>query len=204
MKNKSMYIFIAATFALLINTPGRFVYGFTLILELNFIFLIGTISKFFVKKFELEQLRTFITLLFIISFTILFKQIFIIFQPELILTLGINLFIIPISIFIFGFLFNDKEETLSSALKYNFTISLRLSIYSLLFFLFRDIVGYGTFTFYGKNHQIFEKVILSSDSLGFFSIFASVPGALLLSGLILFLFITINKKFSIIKNAGDE
>ena len=37
---QSLFSFIVATLALLIPFPGRFVYGFTLILELNFIMIL--------------------------------------------------------------------------------------------------------------------------------------------------------------------
>lgn len=204
MKNKTIYIFIAAAFALLIHSPGRFVYGFTLVIELNLIFLIGTLSHFLLEKIKLEKLNSFLILFFIISFTTLFKEIMIFFQPELILTLGINIYILPISLFVFGFMFEKEKDTLQNKLKYNMTTSLKFSIFTLIFYLFRDLVGFGTFTFYGPNHQIYEKILIESDKIGFFSIFASIPGAILLFAIFLFVYILINKKFSILENAGVE
>ena len=40
MKRRSFYVFLAASLAMLIPAPGRFVYGGFLILELNLLMLI--------------------------------------------------------------------------------------------------------------------------------------------------------------------
>ena len=70
----------------------------------------------------------------------------------------------------------------------------------MMIFLIRDILGYGTFTFFGKNHFIYEKVLFDSNKIGVFSLLASIPGVLVILGIIYFLFIQFSKKFEILKN----
>ena len=70
----------------------------------------------------------------------------------------------------------------------------------MIIFLIRDIFGYGTFTFFGKNHFIYEKLLFNENSVGIFSLLASIPGVLIILGIIYFIFIQISKKIDILKN----
>ncbi len=201
MKRRSVYLLIATILAILVPSPGRFVYGVTLVLELNLVMLIGTLAVSLVKKMKLEEINTLIVLTLIIGVTILYRQIMIMFQPEIMLTLGFIIYLMPVSFFIIGYVFSNNEMLLTERLRINMVHILTFSVYALLFFLLRDICGYGTFTFFGKNHQIFEKVIIPSNRLGFFSIFASIPGAMILSSILLFIHIYVRNKIAIIKRA---
>ena len=71
-------------------------------------------------------------------------------------------------------------------------------------FLLKKTFGYGTFTFFGKGHQIFEKVIISPDNLGFFSLLASIPGALIFSSVLLFIHIFVRNEFDILFNSEEN
>ena len=51
MKKRSIYVLIATILTVLVPTPGRFVYGAALVIELNFIMLIGTLINSLVKNF---------------------------------------------------------------------------------------------------------------------------------------------------------
>jgi hypothetical protein len=163
--------------------------------------LVSTLAISLIKKIKLEALNTVTLLTFIIAFTILFRQIMIILWPEVMLTLGYLIYLMPISVFLIGYVFNEMEKPLAERLKFNMFHIMTFSLYAMLFFLLRDIAGYGTFTFFGKNHQIFEKVIIPSNRLGFFSIFASIPGAMILSSILLFIHIYVRNKIAIIKRA---
>lgn len=204
MKKRSIYVLIATILTVLVPTPGRFVYGVALVIELNFIMLIGTLINSLVKKIKLEELNTLIILATIISTTILYRQILILICPEVMLTLGFMIYLIPISVFSFGYLFSNQNEPLAVRLKLNMVHILTFSVYVLLYFLLRDLAGYGTFTFFGKAHQIFEKVLISPDNLGFFSILASVPGALILSSILLFIHIFVRNRFEMMGNAEES
>lgn len=204
MKKRSIYVLIATILTVLVPTPGRFVYGAALVIELNFIMLIGTLINSLVKKIKLEELNTLIILTTIISTTILYRQILILICPEVMLTLGFMIYLIPISVFSFGYLFSNQNEPLAARLKLNMIHILTFSVYVLLYFLLRDLAGYGTFTFFGKAHQIYEKVLISPDNLGFFSILASVPGALILSSILLFIHIFVRNRFEMMGNAEES
>ena len=201
MKRRSVYFLIASILAMLVPAPGRFVYGVTLILELNLLMLFATLSVSLVKKIKMEELNTVLVLTSIISGAIFFRQIMIMIQPEVMLTLGYLVYLMPVSVFLMGYVFNNMEQTLQERLKLNMLHIFTFSIYALLFFLLRDLAGYGTFTFFGKNHQIYEKIIIPSEYIGIFQILASIPGALILSSLLLFIHIFIRNKFEIVKNA---
>ena len=166
MKRRSVYVLIATILGILIPSPGRFVYGVTLVIELISLMLIGTLTTSLVKKLKLEELSTIIVLMIIISTTILFRQIMILIQPEVMLTLGYIIFLMPVSVFMIGYVFIKDEKPLKEKLRFNMSHILTFSVYALLFFLLRDIAGYGTFTFYGANNQIYEKVLIVSDKIG--------------------------------------
>lgn len=205
MKSKNlMYIYITAYLALLIPTPGRFVYGVTLMLELILLTLIGALSVSLVYKLKLQKISSLIIMSILISFTILYRSIFAILYSEIALVLGYIFYLPTISIFLLDNIFKNKDAILQVRLK---KVIINVSVFSvigLLFFLFRDIAGYGTFTFYGSRHKIYEKIILDTNKTGIFSFFASIPGALILAGLILFIYILFSRKFNILKNAEQQ
>lgn len=202
MKRRSVYFLIASILAMLVPSPGRFVYGVTLVIELNLLMLVATLTISFVRKIQLQELCTVTVLTMIISSTILFRQIMILFQPEVMLTLGYLIYLMPISVFLIGYVFTRTDKPLVERLQFNMFHIMTFSVYALLFFLLRDLAGYGTFTFYGSGHQIYEKVIIPEQHTGVFSIFASVPGALILSSVLLFIHVYVRNKFAIIRNSG--
>lgn len=204
MKKRSIYVLIATILTVLVPAPGRFVYGAALVLELNFVMLVGTLINSLIKKIKLEELSTLILLIMLIASTILYRQIMILICPEVMLALGFIIYLMPISVFCFGYVFSNKEQPLVQRLKLNMLHVLTFSVYALLFFLLRDLAGYGTFTFFGKYHQIYEKVLISEDNLGFFSILASIPGALILSSVLLYMHIFIRNKFEIMSKAEEN
>lgn len=203
MKRKSIFLYAPIYLALIIPTPGRFVYGFTIFFEMMLLTLVGTLMYSLIKKLHLEKMETVLIMLSIVATTILYRQLLVLVCTEIALTLGFVLYLPPISLFLIGILFNDTEAPLQERLKENLTITGIFSIIGLLFFLVRDLFGYGTFTFIGTNHQIFEKVLFTSDNWAIFSLLASIPGALLLAGLLLYIAIVIRKKIHIVRNTEE-
>lgn len=204
MKKNILYIFITAYLALLIQTPGRFVYGMTIMIELFLLILIGTLSISLIKKIKLDEIKSFVLMTILISFTVLFRQILAITYSEIALTLGYIIYFPTLSIFLLNNLSISESKNLKDRLLSNLKGSFFLLIAALFFFLFRDIAGYGTFTFFGKNHNLYEKVLLKTNEIGIFSFVASIPGALIMSGLLLILISFILKKFKIIKNVEQQ
>ena len=204
MKKRSIYVLIATILTVLVPAPGRFVYGAALVIELNFIILVGSLINSLIKKIKLNELLTLIILLMLIASTILYRQIMILICPEVMLALGSIIYLMPVSVFCFGYIFTNMDQPLAQRLKTNMLHVLTFSGYALLFFLLRDLAGYGTFTFFGKAHQIYEKVLISPDNLGFFSLIASIPGALILSSVLLFIHIFIRNQFDIMSKADQS
>lgn len=201
MTKKSIFLYAPIFLAIILPTPGRFVFGFTLFLEMLFLTLVGTLINSLINKLDFQKMRSSIILITVVAATIFFRQLFVIICPEVALTLGFIMYLPPISLFLVGVLFKDTDKPVKTRLINNMILVGIFATLGLLFFLFRDLIGYGTFTFYGSNHQIFEKVIITSDNMAIFSFFASIPGALLLSGIFLYLVILIRKKIHIFRNA---
>ena len=143
-------------------------------------------------------------MLIMISLTILYRQILAITYPEIVLTIGFILFFPPVSAYLHYNMFSELDKPLGQKLQANILSILRFSIVLLLFFLFRDIAGYGTITFFGSNHRILEKVILNPQKIGIFMFLASIPGALILIGMLIYLFIFFkNHVIYNVKNANN-
>lgn len=202
MKQKKSFMYIASFLALTIAPTGRFVFGLTLIIELVLLEILGILINSLVTKLKFEQIRTYFVMFFMIAITVLYRQILVLTYTEIALILGFYLYFPPVSVFLTHTLFTENEETLEVRLKNNLLQTLVFSVIILLFYLFRDIAGYGTFTFFGKNHRIFEKVLFNPNKVGIFTFFATIPGALVLTGLIIYLFLFLKNKFRIISSKG--
>lgn len=204
MKQKKSLMYIASFLALTIPSTGRFVYGLTLVIELLILEILGILLNSLVTKIKLNQIRTYFVSFFIIAITLFYRQILVLTYTEIALTLGFLLYFPSVSVFLTHTLFSDIENPLAERLKKNILNVLIFSLFILVFFLFRDIAGYGTFTFFGKNHRIYEKVLFSPDKIGIFTFFASIPGALVLTSLTIYLFLYVRNKFRIISSKGEK
>lgn len=200
MKKDNMFFYLTAYLALLIPAPGRFVYGFTLMTEVFLLSIIGGLSVLLIEKIKFDQLKSTLFILILVAFSILFRQILIIINSQVALTLGFVVFFPPVSLFILNILFTLKTEKFLVQFRHRIVKMLIFTLGGMMIFLIRDILGYGTFTFFGKNHFIYEKVLFDSNKIGVFSLLASIPGVLVILGIIYFLFIQFSKKFEILKN----
>lgn len=200
MKKNNMFFYLTAYLALLIPAPGRFVYGFTLMTEVFLLSIIGGLSVLLIEKIKFDQLKSTLFILILVAFSILFRQILIIINSQVALTLGFVVFFTPVSLFILNILFTLKTEKFLVQFRHRIVKMLIFTLGGMMIFLIRDILGYGTFTFFGKNHFIYEKVLFDSNKIGVFSLLASIPGVLVILGIIYFLFIQFSKKFEILKN----
>ena len=199
MQKKYTYIYISACLSFLVPVPGRFVYGFVLSFELMFLMLIGTSLTSLIRKFKFEKVASFIYLFAFTAFVVFYRQIFILTQTEIAMTLGYAFYLPSVSSFLIGYVLKNEDLNLVERLSENMIKTSLFCVFSLMFFLFRDICGYGTFTFFGKNHMIYEKVIFDSERISAFSFFASIPGALLLCSIILTFHIFMSHKFEILR-----
>ena len=202
MKQKKSFMYIASFLALTIPCTGRFVFGCTLMIELFILEILGILLNSLVTKLKFNEIRTYFVMFFMIAITILYRQILVLTYTEIALSFGFLIYLPTVSVFLTHTLFTDFEEPLADRIKANLLSTLMFSISILNFFLFRDIAGYGTFTFFGRNHRIFEKVLFNPNKIGLFTFFASIPGALVLTGLVIYFVLILKNKVRIISSRG--
>ena len=202
MKQKKSFMYIASFLALTIPCTGRFVFGCTLMIELFILEILGILLNSLVTKLKFNEIRTYFVMFFMIAITILYRQILVLIYTEIALSFGFLIYLPTVSVFLTHTLFTDFEEPLADRIKANLLSTLMFSISILIFFLFRDIAGYGTFTFFGRNHRIFEKILFNPNKIGLFTFFASIPGALVLTGLVIYFVLILKNKVRIISSRG--
>jgi hypothetical protein len=200
INKKSIYVYIAATLAMLIPAPGRFACGIILVLELNVLMLIGTLLNDFINKLELQQVGTVMLLSMLIAVTMLIRQIIAFAIPEMAIQLGFILYLPTVSSFFIGYMFGDSYSSLRNALAKNMKHSFLYSIFALAFFLLRDIAGFGTITLL-TSHGIQEIVLYNSGKINALVFFATIPGALVCTAGILILYVYVINKFEVVRNA---
>lgn len=199
--NKQIYnIFTVISFALLIASPGRFAFGLIICAELFFLAICGLIVSALLEKLNLNQFKSILTIITLIFSTILYKQIIMWLFPLIALQLSFVFYLPPISSYMIGMIYkNDSKIKFSENIK----IISFFSIFALVFYLIRDILGFGSFTFPTLN-GIFELILFNSKTLSWSVFFASMPGALFLVSVSILIFVCIQKRFNIIERIGDE
>jgi hypothetical protein len=200
VNKKSIYVYIAATLAMLIPAPGRFACGIILVLELNVLMLTGTLLKELINKLELQQVGTVMLLSMLIAVTMLIRQIIAFTIPEMAIQLGFIMYLPTVSSFFIGYMFGAPYSSLRSSLTKNMKHSLLYSAFALIFFLLRDIAGFGTITLL-TNHGVREIVLFNSGKIDALVFFATIPGALVCTAGILILYVYIINKLEVVKNA---
>ena len=197
MKKNLFFVFIAASFALLISSPGRLAYGLPLIAELNLLYIGAAAFNLLVKKLDLGDLQEILSLSFIVFAALLFKQLLILYSPVIALALGFSIFLPAASAFLLGGVFyGSGSSVLGDA-----NTPLFFSAFAFLFFLARDILGYGTISLPIPN-GIEEFVLFDSQSTAFLSFFASIPGALLIFVFCASFLLTLQTRMNVFEKAG--
>lgn len=202
MTRKAISIYMAATCAIVIVAPGRFVCGIVIAVELICLMLFGLLLKTLLKKMNLEKTEQAIMLCFVIFFTVFYKQLLIQIMPVIALQLSFVIFLPSISTFTTVFLLEENDMTLKESLLKNMPVALGFASYLLVVSLLRDIAGFGTITLPALGEH-FETVIFSAEKISFLTFFATIPGSLVLNALLLSLYLCIEKKLQIVKKAGN-
>lgn len=197
------YIFTSISFALLIAAPGRFAFGLILCFELFFLIFTGFVFSFILKKLELKEMNSIITVISLIFSTILYKQIIMCLFPVIALQLSFVFYLPAVTSYIIGIIYKNVESSTKISLVENLKISSFFSLIALFFYLIRDVLGYGTFTF-PSSKGISEYIILKPETLSWGTLFASIPGCLVLVSVAILVFIFVQNKFNIIERAGDS
>ena len=200
MSKNNLYRYFPLFFMLLVPLPGIFVYGFTIILEFLLLVLVGVLVNYLASLLKMTQIRSVIILASLIAFTIIYRQIIVLLCTEVALVLNFLFYLPTTSVLLIGIIFTQNKMTLFQNIRKNLFECSLFAIFGLFFFLFRDIAGWGTFTFFGRGHRIFEKLLIPNRGVGIFSFFATIPGSLILGGIVIFLMILLREKIQIFKN----
>ena len=204
MRKKYLYEYIFILLSLLVPVPGRFAYGIILIAALNLLVLAGTCFCRLVDILRLEDLKDALLVVFLISLSIIIKQWVTLLSPLASLTLGFQIYMPAVSAFFLGSLSRRKTDALLPELRSNMTQSAKFSGFMAFVFLFRDILGYGTFTFPVRG-GISEIVIFKDWALSFLGVlWASVPGALIMCSALALLMFFITRKIKITEEIYDD
>ncbi len=199
--SKRIYYYIAANLAFLIPAPGRFAYALILVILFNIQMFTITMIFHGIYHLQLSNLRNAVLALSIIALGVFYKQLLAIVCPVAALTLGYCIFLPTLASVIIEFFFLNYEKGLKKHLVVNMKNSSFMSIFSLLFFLIRDILGYGTFTFPSwKKILVFHLPYdLNSTSASVF--LATIPGSLVFIALIIAVYIFVANKIRIVMNS---
>ncbi len=198
---KTIYFYIAANLAMLIPVPGRLAYAIILLLLFNIQMLASTMLFHAIHRMNLANMRNALLALTIIALGVFYKQLVIIFCPVAALTLSYCIFLPTLASVIIEFFFLSYEHGVKTHLMSNMKKSFFMSIFALLFFLVRDIIGYATITFPGWKTLVVIHLPYNPQSTGLGVFFATVPGSLCFMSVLLAAYIFVAKKISILVNA---
>ena len=203
MNRNLYYVFTAISFAFLIAAPGRFAFGIVICLELFFLVLSGFLFSFLLKKLMLHEMNSIVTVLGLIFSTVLYKQIIMAMYPLIALQMSFVFYLPAVSSYMIGIIYKNIDVSTKISVIDNLKVTGYFSAFALVFYAFRDIVGYGTFTLPSPN-GLYEKILIGKDNMIWGTFFASIPGALVLVCIAILAFIYVQNKFKIIKRVGDS
>ena len=197
------YIFTAISFALLVAAPGRFAFGIIICAELFFLLLWGLLFSYITKLYKGEELNSIFTVVGLVFATVLYKQIIMWLFPLMALQMSFVFYLPAVTSYMIRVVYGNINNNTKISLIDNAKIIGFFSIFALIFYLIRDIFGYGTFTLPSSNGLI-EKTIFSPASFSWTTYIASIPGALVLVSFSILFVIFVQNKFKIIERAGGK
>ena len=202
MNRNIVFMYIAVSLVMLVPVPGRLYYGIPVIMVLNLLMVLTTLFSKFMDFFKFYTLKPICILLMLVGITIFARQLLILYSPMIALTMGFIIYMPAIAVLMLGRFFDNRGMQLKIALSGNMRESGFFSIYAFVFFLLRDIVGYGTISFPIPS-GIFKLELPTLSYFSPFTFWASIPGALVLSGLLLAALSFIRKYCGILERSAQ-
>lgn len=181
MNRNTIFMYIAVSLVMLVPVPGRLYYGVPVVIVLNLLMVLTTLFSKLMDHFKFFSLKPACVLLILVGLTIFSRQLLILYSPVTALTMGFICYMPTIAVLMLGRFFDNRGMHLKTALKGNMRESGLFSIYALVFFLLRDVVGYGTISLPIPS-GIFKFELPTIAYFSPFTFWASIPGALVLSG----------------------
>lgn len=202
MNRNTVFMYIAVSLVMLVPVPGRLYYGVPVIIVLNLLMVLTTLFSKFMDYMKLYSLKPICILLMLVGITIFARQLLILYSPMTALTMGFILYMPAVAVLMLGRFFDNRGMHFKMALTGNMKESGFFSIYAFVFFLLRDIVGYGTISFPIPS-GIFKLELPTLSYFSPFTFWASIPGALVLSGLLLAALSFIRKYCGILERSAE-
>ena len=200
MKQNNLYVFVAASLALFVPAPGRFAFGIILILFLNITMLFGTLFRKLICVLKLDNLQSVLVAMMLVCISMAAKLVLSLYCPIYALTLGFLLYLPALSSFLIGYFFDPSREKISVELAENMSQCLRVSTIAIVLFLLRDMFGYGTITLPARESLLCFYLPARKFFMQAGDFIASIPGTLVLVGLLIVFQNHISRKFRIAEN----
>ena len=201
MNKKTFSLYTTTVCATAITSPGRFVCGLVLAFEMFILMIMEILFSKLIKILKIEKLYKITMLSGAVFLVMLIRQLTVLISPEIALQMGFVMYFPAISVFA-NVLYNEPDESLlREILKNNMCPSIIFAAYTALFSLMRDILGFGTISFF-SNSGISEMILFSADKISILSFIATIPGAVIVTALMVYIFSNLENKFKILEKAG--
>lgn len=175
-----------------------FGYSLIAVLELLLLVSIGFVVKWGASKLKIEQVEKPLLLCSLVSSTILFKQLLIVYSSPCAFVMGFSIFMICFSSYIFGNILDTVGlkpvthfvRTMKRVLLFSFCV--------LVFFFCREIIAFGTISIPAPKGLIFLRLFEPHENYGGFFL-ATIPGTLFSLGVLFVIFAFFNRKILIFR-----
>ena len=144
MSKKIPVMYLCTALVTLVPIAGRLYYGIPVIILINFLMLTTTLFDYGLCILKIDSLKKTYLMMFLVGMVLFFRQILIFYSPMVALGLGFMLYIPIAEVLLLGDFFTEHKEKLANTLKQNMRTSLIFSLYVFMFFLLREVIGYGT------------------------------------------------------------
>ena len=205
IEKEASFGFMLSSFALVIPFPGRLAYGILLVILLNVQMLSISFFRRLVELLHLDDLLSVLTAAMLLCESIIFKQLLALYSPLMALTLSFAIYLPAVSSFVISRLRPaDSGVDSRGEVKDKLGQSLTFSALALVFFLVRDVLGYGTLTLPGRKGLLCLNILSQSENAHTGVFLASIPGAILLVTISFILFWQIRRKLDSLGGASDD
>ena len=198
MKKNYFYIYIVAALTIILPLPPYFAYGITAVIQIYLLACAGLLTKILLERLDMKKQVPVVVLIILTMFTIFYKQLFILYSPVMALTAGFSIYLICFSSYVLG---NILDSVGLSPWMHFFKTFGRITLFSLftlVFFIFRDIIAFGAISLPSTNGIKYINLFNVKYDGHFF---VSIPGTLILLGLIFGIFAFVNRKLMIVQRS---
>ena len=158
--------------------------------------ILGTTFRFFVNKINSGNTEKILTLALLIFITIIFKRLLVLFSPVLGIMLSFSIYFVPVSSLCLEHLYSKDDYSSSKVFGQNMKKSGLFSLYLFLFFLFREIIAFGSISIpVVKGIKLLKFLPWSTN------FWATIPGTFIILGVILSLILVIDKRFDVVRKS---